>query len=250
MIRRRVLVTGSTSGIGFATAARLAAAGDSVVVTGRRPPTVDAALRRLGTGEGVVCDLHTPEGTAALVDRLRAGERGGALDAAVLSHGGSQVPEIFADADPAGHQGLAEAIFLTNARLAHGLLPLLAAAPGGGRLVVVVSEAGRFPTTGEVMIGALAAANLMFVRTLAREAARDGVRVHAVTVSLTRDTDTYDRVMGASGFSRRLFEKAEQRMPFGPVRADDVAATITHLLAPETSATTGQVVAVTGGLTT
>jgi 3-oxoacyl-[acyl-carrier protein] reductase len=236
-----VLVTGSTSGIGRATARRLAEDGARVVVTGRTTARVDAVVGELGgDARGVVADLCTPEGTATLVGALDA------LDAVVLSHGGDQVPGIFRDADPHRFGALAEAMFLTNARLVHGLLPLLAAS-GAGRIVLVTSEAGRVPTTGEVMIGALAAANLMFVRTLAREAARDRVRVHAVSVSLTEDTESYDRVMGAGDFSRGLFEKAAGRMPFGPVRAADVAEEIVHLLR---ATTTGQIVSVTGGLTT
>jgi 3-oxoacyl-[acyl-carrier protein] reductase len=246
--RPLVLVTGSTSGIGRATARRLADDGAQVVVTGRTPERVAAAVGELGgDARGVVADLFTAHGTATVVDALDN------LDAVVLSHGGDQVPGIFREADPDRFGGLAEAMFLTNARLVHGLLPLLAAGPGrpdGGRIVLVTSDGGRAPTIGEVMIGALAAANLMFVRTLAREAARDRVRVHAVTVSLTEDTETYDRVLGASDFSRRLFEKAAARMPFGPVRAADVAGEIVHLLGPETAATTGQVVPVNGGLTT
>lgn len=241
--RPLILVTGSTSGIGRATAWRLADDGAQVVVTGRTRERVDAAVRELGGGaRGVVADLFTAEGTAAVVDALDS------LDALVLSHGGDQVPGIFRDADPSRFASLAEAMFLTNARLVHGLLPLLAASPDGGRIVLVTSEAGRVPTTGEVMIGALAAANLMFVRTLAREVARDRIRVHAVSVSLTEDTETYDRVMHASEFSQRLFEKAADRMPFGPVRAADVADEIVHLLS--TAATTGQIASVTGGLTT
>ena len=238
--RPLVLVTGSTSGIGLATARRLAAGGARVVVTGRTSERVDDTVRALGPdARGVVADLHTAAGTATVAGTLDS------LDALVLCHGGDQVPGLFRDADPAGFADLAEAMFLTNARLVHALLPLLT---GGGRIVLVTSAAGHAPTTGEVMIGALAAANLMFVRTLAREAAREKIRVHAVSVSLTEDTETYDRVMAASGFSRRLFEKAADRMPFGPVRAADVAEEIVHLLG--TSATTGQLVPVTGGLTT
>jgi len=241
--RPTVLVTGSTSGIGRATARRLAEDGARVVVCGRTAERVEAAVRELGPhASGVVADLFDAAGTEAVAAALD----GTALDGLVLCHGGDQVPGIFRDADPAGFAELAEAMFLTNARLVHRLLPLL----GGGRIVLVTSEAGRAPTVGEVMIGALAAANLMFVRTLAKEAARDGIRVHAVSVSLTTDTETHDRVLQASEFSRRLFERAAARMPFGPVRAADVAETIVHLLGPGSAATTGQIVAVTGGLTT
>jgi 3-oxoacyl-[acyl-carrier protein] reductase len=241
--QQTVLVTGSTSGIGQATARRLADDGARVVVCGRTRERVDAAVRELGTdATGVVADLFGAAGAEAVAAALD----GTALDGLVLCHGGDQVPGIFRDADPDGFAPLAEAMFLTNARLVHRLLPLL----GGGRIVLVTSEAGRAPTVGEVMIGALAAANLMFVRTLAKEAARDGIRVHAVSVSLTADTETHDRVMQASDFSRRLFERAAARMPFGPVRAADVAEAIVHLLGPGSATTTGQIVAVTGGLTT
>lgn len=250
--QRRVLVTGSTSGIGLATARRLGDAGTAVVVTGRSHRTVEQARANLAAAgvqvDGVVADLHTIEGTGSLAREL--GERYRCLDGVVLSHGGPQVPQIFATSDAAWFEGLAEAVFLTNARLTHAVLPLLGRASAGGALVVVASDAARYPTTGEVMIGALAAATVMFVRTLAREVARDGVRANVVTVTLTHDTLTYDRVLEASPFSRRLFEKAEARMPLGPVTADDVAATVVHLLSAGTKTVTGQVVGVTGGLST
>ncbi len=249
---QRILVTGSTSGIGLATARRLVDAGVAVVITGRTRRTVEAARGILAQSadvpvDGIVADLHEASGTALLTRELE--ERYPSLDV-VLSHGGPQVPEIFATSDPGGFEAIAEALFLTNARLAHALLPLLREAPEGGRLVVVTSDAARYPTPGEVMIGALAAASVMFVRTFAREVARDGVRANVVTVTLTQDTLTHDRVLGASDFSRRLFEKAEARMPLGPVRADDVAATIVHLLPAGAATMTGQVVGVTGGLST
>ena len=69
-----------------------------------------------------------------------------------------------------------------------------------------------------------------------------------MTVTLTEDTKTYERVLKASEFSRRLFSKAAARMPLAPVRADDVAATVEHLLGEGAAKVTGQVVGVTGGL--
>lgn len=245
----RFLVTGATSGIGLAAASRLLADGATVLLTGRTHDTVGKAVDELGETDrthGVVADLHTPEGVAAAT--AAAQDRFAALDGLVLSHGGAQVPQPFAEVEGEDFPALAEAVFLTNARLVHAMLPLLRGA--SGRIVLVTSEAARYPTPGEVMIGALAAANIMFIRTLAREVARDGIRANAVAVTLTRDTHTYSRVMTASSFSRSLFEKAEKRMPFAPVRADDVAASVAHLLSTDTAKVTGQVIGVTGGLTT
>lgn len=253
-----VLVTGSTSGIGYATARGLVARGDDVVVSGRSRETVDDAVRRLDPSgavgssglrvRGVAADLVAEGGAETLVEEI--GQERDHLDGLVLCHGGDQAPEIFAGSHPGGFTRAAEMMFLTNARVLHAALPLLRQCPAGARVVLVTSDAGRFPTTGEAMIGAFAAANLMFVRTLARELARDRVRVNAVPVTITADTLTYDRVMSASNFSRRLFEKAEAQMPYGAVTPDDVAATILHLLSDAGRMITGQVVGVTGGLAT
>ncbi|MEO6810644.1 MAG: SDR family oxidoreductase, partial [Isosphaeraceae bacterium] len=72
---KRALVTGSTAGIGFATAAGLYREGASVVVNGRTPQRVDEAVAKikgLGVGEvsGIAADLSSAEGVAELVRQL------------------------------------------------------------------------------------------------------------------------------------------------------------------------------------
>ena len=70
---RRAIVTGSTAGIGRATAEGLARAGAAVVVTGRTSERVDAAMGEIGqlipgsAVTGVPADLPTPEGVQALI---------------------------------------------------------------------------------------------------------------------------------------------------------------------------------------
>ena len=65
---KTAIVTGSTEGIGFAAAQGLARAGATVVVNGRTPEKVKAALAELsGAGRGVAADLGTAEGCATLV---------------------------------------------------------------------------------------------------------------------------------------------------------------------------------------
>lgn len=248
---RRALVTGSTGGIGRAAAQLLLDEGAHVTVSGRSEETVSQTRSALDPDGArtapAVADLGTAEGVASVMGGLR--DRG-ELDGLVVSHGGAQVPEPFTQSDPAGFADLAETMLVSNARLVHAAVPMLRQSAHGGRVVMVVSDAARYPTPGETLIGALAAANVMFTRTLARELAGEGIRLNAVAVTLTHDTPTYDRVMGASEFSRNLFEKAAARMPFAPVTADDVARTVVHLLSDDAAKITGQVVGVTGGLTT
>src|SRR5712671_1102920 len=74
---KNAVVSGSTSGIGFAIAQGLAAAGAAVVLNGRSQKSVDTALSRLAATlphakvEGIAADLSVAEGVAALVARAR-----------------------------------------------------------------------------------------------------------------------------------------------------------------------------------
>ena len=76
----RAVVTGSTSGIGFAIARGLAGSGAAVVINGRSQKNVDAALARLAKElpqarvEGVTADLATADGAATFVAQVPAAD--------------------------------------------------------------------------------------------------------------------------------------------------------------------------------
>jgi NAD(P)-dependent dehydrogenase (short-subunit alcohol dehydrogenase family) len=73
---RHAIVTGSTSGIGFAIARGLAEAGAAVVISGRTQNNVDAARKRLVAEvarakiEGIAADLAKPDCVAAFIERV------------------------------------------------------------------------------------------------------------------------------------------------------------------------------------
>ncbi len=249
---RRILLTGSTQGVGMTVARALLEAGGTVTISGRRDETVQAGLDALKSHEGQVfgfpADLTDLGAAGELVSA--AHQRMGGLDALVLSHGGPYHPTPFEEYGAEDFPILADYIFLSLARTVHAAIPFVAESPHGGRIVSIISDAARFPTPGESMIGALAAANIMFTRTLATELARKAIRMNTVAITITRDTPTYSRVMEASLFSRRLFEKAEARIPLGPNRTEDISGTVMHFLSDAASKVTGQVVSVNGGLST
>ncbi|BAJ26701.1 MULTISPECIES: SDR family NAD(P)-dependent oxidoreductase [Kitasatospora] len=122
---RTVLVTGGTSGIGRAVAARFAADGAEVHLTGRQPDAVERAARELGV-RGAVCDATDPVATAALATRFDT------LDVLVNAAGG--LP-----ASPATGTPLGDLLAAWQAGLAQNLLGAVltteavrgALAPGG-----------------------------------------------------------------------------------------------------------------------
>jgi NAD(P)-dependent dehydrogenase (short-subunit alcohol dehydrogenase family) len=76
---KTAVVTGGSSGIGLATAVRLAAEGAHVFVTGRRKAELDAAVEVIGSATAVAGDISDPADLDRLYDAVRA--RGKGLDA-------------------------------------------------------------------------------------------------------------------------------------------------------------------------
>ena len=87
---------------------------------------------------------------------------------------------------------------LPNLNALRAALPLMMARPdgsGGGVLLAVASDAGKSATPGEAAIGACMAGLIQFVRTLAMEAKRNGVRANVLTPSLVEGTPLTERLM-------------------------------------------------------
>ena len=126
------------------------------------------------------------------------------------------------------------------------VLPLMRAQKSGV-IINIASDAAKVATPGESVIGAVMAAIVMFSRTLAMEAKRDGIRVNALTPSLVEGTATADRIL-AEGFSQKLFQKAAKLAHLGVARPEDLAAISVFLAGPGGAKITGQAISVNGGI--
>ena len=247
---RRILITGGTSGVGLATARRLAAAGPCrIVLNGRdagRGAAACAALRALrpdGHAAFVAADVSDAESVAQLV-ATAARELDGPIDVLVNSAGGDFLPTLFHDTAPADIDGIVRTWLLGTMLVCRHALPHLR---DGAAIVNVASDAAKVPTPGEAAIGAVMAGIAMFSRTLAMEGKRRGLRVNVVAPSLIDGTPTSARVT-AGGFSARLFAKAAKAAHLGLPTAEDVAAMVAFLAGPDAARVTGQVVSVNGGI--
>jgi 3-oxoacyl-[acyl-carrier protein] reductase len=251
---RTVVVTGGTRGVGRAVVVKLCASGANVVFQGRdigaAEATVDAARQRGTAPVFAPGDLYDYDSVAGLCDT--AIDRFGGLHGAVGNGMRSHPPaRLFRETDPSDLLGYFEQGALHRAYLAHAAALRMASA-GYGKIVLVTTDGGRVPTPSETMIGTAAAAVVYMSRAVARELARDGVRVNTVAITLTRDTPGYDRTLqrradGTGGTLGRVFEKIEARMPFGLGTAAETADVIAFLLGPESDGITGATLSINRG---
>ena len=245
------LVTGSTSGIGLATAELLGRAGaQAVILNGRDIVVGEAEARRLaalmpGTNVRFIAADYADQSQVHSLFAEIASAFGG-LDILVHTATGGAPPDLFMALDPAGWQATLEGKLISLMRCCRAAIPMMIER-GGGAIISVASDAAKLATPGESVIGAAFAGNVMFVKTLAVELGRHNIRANVVTPSITRNTKTYDAVM-ASAFSRKLFLKAEQRARLGVPVPENVAPIIAFLASPLASHITGQVVSANGGI--
>lgn len=246
-----VIITGGTSGVGLATAHRLAADGDTrIALIGRNAERGKQACAAVHAAAPAT-DVHFVAGDAndpaqAETAAISARDLLGGVDVLVNSTTATYVPALLRDTPVTDIVAMLVDQAVGPMHMCRAVLPWLAEQRSGS-IVNVASDAAKVPTPGESVIGAAMASIVTFTRTLAVEAKRDGIRVNAVTPSLIEGTLTGDRAM-AGGFSRKLFEKAKSQAHLGPTEVDDLAELIAFLAGPGSARITGQVISVNGGI--
>ncbi|GAA4986468.1 SDR family NAD(P)-dependent oxidoreductase [Kitasatospora paranensis] len=208
-----VLVTGASSGIGAATAARLGAAGWHLLLSGTDHGRLGAVAARTG-GHVLAQDLADPDGPERLADRALAAA--GRVDAVVASAGlGWRGP--FADMPPDLLDLMIDVNLAAPLRLVRRLLPGMLER-GRGRIVLIGSMAGQVGVRDEAAYAATKAGLAMFAESLWYELRGSGVGVRLV---LPGPVDT-------PFFARR--GSPYQRERPRPVSAEQVAETVVATL--------------------
>ncbi|MFT3866728.1 MAG: SDR family oxidoreductase [Solirubrobacterales bacterium] len=249
---RTALVAGGSAGIGRAAALELAARGADVAIVSRdagRAAATLAELRGLGRRAfHVSADLTAPESVAAIEAAVADFAP---IDLLVACGSGFGAPALpFVETPPERFPDYLAGVLMTRLHAIRAVLPAMRER-GYGKVVVVTSEGGRTVTPGEALFGAAAAAVIFAVRALARESARAGVRVNAVSVTLTTDTPTHDALTAGTIDGERLaaaLAKIEARTPFGLNSPAEIGAVVAFLAEPASDKITGATLPVTAGL--
>jgi NAD(P)-dependent dehydrogenase (short-subunit alcohol dehydrogenase family) len=252
---RKAIVTGSTAGIGRATAEGLARAGASVVVSGRGSERVDAAVREMREAfptvdiSGVAADLATAQGAEAFF--------AAAPDADILVNNlGTAVLREFADTTDEDWRTIFEINFMSGVRMTRHYLPRMVAR-GWGRVVFVSSESAVNIPKEMIDYGTTKTAQLALSRGLAEANAGTGVTINAVLPGPTR-SEILGNWMASQARSEGITQEEAELAFLRNARptsligrfstTDEVANMIVYVCSEQASATTGAALRVDGGV--
>ncbi len=251
---KTAIVTGSTSGIGFAIAQGLAAAGATVVVNGRTEQAVQTAIKKLtaetrATIRGVAADLGTAEGCAALV----AAEPSADI---LVNNVGIYGPQDFFEIPDAEWTRFFEVNVMSGVRLSRAYLPKMMKQKWG-RILFLSSESALNIPADMIHYGFTKTAMLSISRGLAKRAAGSGVTVNAILPGPTLSEGLEEMLEDPQERSGQSIEETAaafvmKNRPSSIIQraasVEEVANLIVYAASPQASATTGAALRVDGGV--
>lgn len=253
--KRSAIVTGSTAGIGLAIAKGLAAAGASVVITGRTQARVDTAIADIRKQvpqaklSGVAADLGTAEGAAALIKAAPQTD-------ILVNNLGIFEPKGFFDIEDAEWTRFFEVNVNSGIRLsrhyAQGMKDR-----GWGRIQFISSESALQIPTEMIHYGMTKTAQLAVARGLAETLAGTGVTVNSVLPGPTLSegvSEFFGKIAKEQGKTQNEVEQdfIQTHRPTSIIQrllsVDEVANASVYLASEQASGTTGTAMRVDGGV--
>ncbi|HEU4935909.1 MAG TPA: SDR family oxidoreductase [Vicinamibacterales bacterium] len=242
------IVTGSSRGLGLASARALIAEGCRVCICARGPEQlaaaaieVEAVARRPNMITTVQADVSTGEGIATVIDRTL--ERFGGLDILVNNVGRAGGKDLLDTTDAEWQAAFDETLFpaIRASRLA---VPHMKQR-GGGAIIMIASIWGR-ESGGRMTYNAVKAAEISLGKSLAQQLAPLNIRVNSVAPgSIMFPGGSWHKRQQAD--PQGIAEFIKRDLPFGRMgRADEVGAAVAFLASPRASWISGASIPVDG----
>lgn len=251
---KTALVTGSTSGIGFAIAGLLLSEGARVIINGRTEESVNSALVKLekeypaANVEGVASDFSDKDAASVFTKKIDSVD-------ILVNNVGIFTAQSFADTKDADWYRLFEVNVMSGVRLSQAYLPKMMQ-QGWGRIIFISSECAQLVPQDLIAYSVTKAAVLSISRGLAQTTRGTKVTVNAVMPGSTLSDGAKRLLKEQAARDNRTQAEVEQdffrnerpasllgRFAF----PNEIAQAVVYLASPLSSATNGAVIKVDGG---
>jgi 3-oxoacyl-[acyl-carrier protein] reductase len=242
------VITGSTEGIGKATALKLAQEGAKVAICGRRAEAVDSAVAEIGKAGGEVFGMVADISKAADIEKFinAAVEKFGRLDILVNNAGSSQ-RGAFLETDDAKWASDFELKVYGAIRCTRLAIPHMRK-QGGGRVINITNVAAKQPGAQSGPTSISRAAGLALTKMLSKEFALENILVNTVTIGKIK-SGQHERTRKKLGLEPAVyFKQIASDIPMGRVgETGEAADAIVFLASNMASYVTGTSINLDGG---
>jgi NAD(P)-dependent dehydrogenase (short-subunit alcohol dehydrogenase family) len=246
--RRKIWITGASSGIGRATAIRFAGDGCDVCVSARREARLRELVKSFPSGDHLVCPGSYTDPVVLAETEAMLLKRWGQVDVLVNCAGVTESADVVGSPLEKWRQPF-DTMFLGGVRVTRMAAALM---PDGGRIIHVTSIHGERVEKGASAYAMAKAALNQFCRCLAVELAARGILVNAIAPGFVNT----EMSIGPDGVNEletdwfRVNYVEGHHLPLKRAgRPEEIAGVAAFLAGPDATYITGQVITVDGGLT-
>jgi NAD(P)-dependent dehydrogenase (short-subunit alcohol dehydrogenase family) len=251
---KTALITGSSAGIGYATAQSLLKEGADVIINSRNPANLDKAAASLKAATGREPKKFVGDMSKAVdIDRLV--KEFPNVDI-LINNVATFLPKEFTQSTDQEWQQVYDTNVMSGVRLSRAYLPRMKQ-QNWGRIIFISSESALQIPVESIHYGVSKAAQIAVARGIAETVAKTGITVNSILPGPTRDPSDPRFAEFAKRMGKNTMEEAEAefintRRPTSLIkrfsRPEEVASMIVYIASPLSSATTGAALRVDGGV--